>query len=121
MKPSASELLLLRSLWQKEELSARELHEMVAGELGWSPSSTRKTLDRMVAKGLVSRRDLHGINVYQASAEKLPTIAAMTRDFVENVLGLKAPLPVSTFSGSDLLSDDELRELEALLAKDDDA
>ncbi|NRG17892.1 BlaI/MecI/CopY family transcriptional regulator [Rhizobiales bacterium] len=121
MKPSPSELLLLKSLWREKELSARELHEMVAGELGWSASSTRKTLDRMVAKGLVSRRDLHGINVYRAKAEKVPTLAALTRDFISNVLGLKSPPPVSTFSGSNLLSEEELRELEELLARDDDA
>lgn len=120
MKPSPSELPLLKCLWAERELSARELHDRVAEELGWSPSSTRKTLERMLAKGLVAQRDLHGVRVYRAKAEKLPTLASLTRDFARRVLGMETPPPVSAFTGSTMLSEEELAELETLLAKDTD-
>ena len=39
--PSMSELCLLKALWKEQPLSAREIHQRVAPELGWSFSSTR--------------------------------------------------------------------------------
>ena len=45
--PSMSELSLLKALWRQQPLSAREIHDQVVEEMGWSYSSTRKTLERI--------------------------------------------------------------------------
>lgn len=118
MKPSPSELPLLKALWSQEELSARELHECVAPELGWSLSSTRKTLDRMVEKDMISPDEKHGVRIYRAKVEKISTLAALTKQFVRAVLEIDGPLPASSFSGSKILSDAELQELERLLEEE---
>lgn len=115
MKPSSSELVVLKVLWREGNLSAGELHAAVTDDLQWSRSSTRKTLERMVQKGMVSIKDMHGLNVYQAKVKKVPTLAKMVHQFAADVLGLDGPLPVSNLVKSDLLSPDELQELEALL------
>lgn len=69
----------------------------------------------MVDKSLLSRREVHGLNIYRAKAKKLPTLAAMIQNFASDVLGLNGPLPVSNLVKSDLLSEAELEELDALL------
>lgn len=114
-RPSNAELELLKCLWQHKACSARELHECAGPRLGWSYSSTRKTLDRMRDKGLVSERDQHGLHVYRASVGKVAMLAALAEDFGRRVLEIDGPLPVQAFADSRLLSEAELDQLEALL------
>jgi BlaI family transcriptional regulator, penicillinase repressor len=113
--PSVSELTLLKALWKQQPLSAREIHEAVADELAWSFSSTRKTLDRMLDKQMVSLHSIHGINVYDAQLEKVSTLAAFARDFGRRVMEMDAPLPVTMFTGSKLVDQAELAQLEQML------
>lgn len=113
--PSITELTLLKALWKHQPLSARELHELVADELGWSSSSTRKTLERMVEKGAVRQSTRHGMQVYDAALEKVDTLAAFAHDFGKRVMEMDSPLPVNMFTGSKLVDDDELAQLEQLL------
>lgn len=115
MKPSASELTLLKPLWSSQGLSARELHSQVESILEWSFSSTRKTLDRMVDKELVRTEQQHGVKVFFPVASKVSVVAALTRDFMQRVLEIGDPVPASAFTGSQLLDDDEILELEQLL------
>ena len=113
--PSISELTLLKALWRQHPLSAREIHEQVADELGWSYSSTRKTLERMLDKGSVRQSTLHGVQVYAAALDKVDTLAAFAHDFGKRVMELDSPLPVTMFTGSKLVDDAELAQLEQLL------
>ena len=113
--PSISELTVLKSLWRQQPLSAREIHEQVEDELGWSYSSTRKTLERMLEKGSVRQSTRHGVQVYEAALEKVGTLAAFAHDFGKRVMEMDTPLPVNMFTGSKLVDDAELAQLEQLL------
>jgi BlaI family transcriptional regulator, penicillinase repressor len=113
--PSLTELSLLKALWRRQPLSAREIHDQVAGELGWSYSSTRKTLERMLEKGMVAQHVRHGVQVYEAVSEKVGTLAAFARDFGRRVMEIDTPLPVTMFTGSKLVDEQELARLEQLL------
>ncbi len=117
IKPSEYELKLLRHLWRRKRLSARELHDAAQAETQWSYSATRKTLERMAEKGLVRIESFHGLNTYVAGQSKLETLAVMASAFARDVLDLDAPLPAATFAGSKLVSPDEIAELEALLER----
>ncbi|USX12493.1 BlaI/MecI/CopY family transcriptional regulator [Oxalobacteraceae bacterium OTU3CAMAD1] len=121
--PSVSELTLLKALWKQQPLSAREIHDAAADELAWSFSSTRKTLDRMLEKRMVGLQTVHGINVYSAQLEKVGTLAAFAHDFGRRVMEMDAPLPVTMFTGSKLVDQQELAQLEQMLHEwpDDDA
>jgi BlaI family transcriptional regulator, penicillinase repressor len=113
--PSITELTLLKALWKQHPLSAREIHERVEEELAWSYSSTRKTLERMLEKGMISLHSVHGMNVYAPVLEKVETLAAFAHDFSHRVMEMNAPLPVNMFTGSKLVNQHELKELEQLL------
>jgi BlaI family penicillinase repressor len=113
--PSITELSLLKALWKDHPLSAREIHERVHAELDWSFSSTRKTLERMLEKGMVSQHALHGVQVYQAQLDKVGTLAAFAHDFGRRVMEMDTPLPATMFTGSKLVDEHEIAELEQLL------
>ena len=113
--PSMSELSLLKSLWKEQPLSAREIHERVGPELGWSFSSTRKTLERMLEKSMVSQHTRHGVQVYEAQLEKVGTLAAFAHDFGRRVMEMEGPLPANMFTGSKLIDQQELEQLEQML------
>lgn len=115
MKPTQNELCILKLLWKHGPKSAGEIHTSVSTDLNWSRSSTRKTIERMVQKDFLTLRDVHGMQVYSAKAKKIPTLAAMIKSFAADVLGLDGPLPVSNLVKSELLSPEELAELDALL------
>ena len=121
MKPAPSELRILKHLWTHKEQSLREIHDAVADDLGWSRSSMRKTVDRMVEKNMVTVGDKHGLNLYRAKAKKIPTLAAIIQQFTSDVLGLEGPLPVANLVRSAVLSSEELEELEAYLKKEANA
>ena len=113
--PSMSELSLLKALWKEQPLSARELHQRVEPELGWSFSSTRKTLERMLEKSMVSQQLRHGVQVYEAQLEKVSTLAAFAHDFGRRVMEMDGPLPATMFTGSKLIDQQELEQLEQML------
>ncbi|MYN00509.1 BlaI/MecI/CopY family transcriptional regulator [Pseudoduganella sp. DS3] len=115
--PSITELTLLKALWKQHPLSAREIHDRVEEELAWSYSSTRKTLERMLEKGMISQHSAHGMNVYAPVLEKVETLAAFAHDFSHRVMEMNAPLPVNMFTGSKLVNQHELKELEQLLSE----
>lgn len=113
--PSVSELTLLKALWKQHPLSAREVHQAAAEELAWSFSSTRKTLDRMLEKQMIVVQVKHGVNVYFPRLDKVSTLAAFAHDFGRRVMEIEAPLPVAMFTGSKLVDQQELDQLEQLL------
>lgn len=113
--PSVSELTLLKALWKQQPLSAREVHDAAVDELAWSFSSTRKTLDRMLEKQMIALHSVHGVNVYSARLDKVGTLAAFAHDFGRRVMEMDAPLPVAMFTGSKLVDQQELAELEQML------
>jgi len=112
---SISELSLLKALWRQQPLSAREIHDQVVAEMGWSYSSTRKTLERMLEKRMVHQHIRHGVQVYDAALEKVDTLAAFAHDFGKRIMEIDTPLPVTMFTGSKLVDEAELAQLEQLL------
>lgn len=118
--PSQAELVVLKQLWASGEQSAREVHDQVATATDWSYSTTRTLLARMVQKGLVEKRDSHGLALYAAGEAKVSLIGKMVKSFSQKVLELDGSLPVSAFSDSKLLDEGELDELSRLLEDDVD-
>jgi predicted transcriptional regulator len=116
--PSDTELELLKLLWRKGPLSAREVQDLAGPTLDWTASTTRTVLERMRGKGLVVRRSVHGLAVYEAADNKVSVIGAMVRR-MGVFLEIDSAVAASAFSGSQLLSADEAAELEALLAEVD--
>ncbi len=116
---SRSEMEVLKVLWRHGRLSAREVHERVGPRRGWALSTTRTVLERMVRKGAAVREAFHGVNLYAAAVSRPAGLAALVRDFAERVLEIDAAAVVPLLTRGADLSEEELAELERLLAADD--
>ena len=119
--PSETELEVLKRFWRDGELSAREVHDRIAPDLDWTPSTTRTVLERMRAKRLLSRRQVHGVVVYAHAQPKVQILGRLMRR-LSDLLELDGALPAAAFAGSQILGPDEIAELEAVLGgetKDD--
>ncbi|MCU0233132.1 MAG: BlaI/MecI/CopY family transcriptional regulator [Thermoanaerobaculales bacterium] len=112
---SPSELELMKLLWEADGLSAREVHERLSGRLDWAYSTTRTTLERMVRKGLVAKREFHGLHLYTASVSRAAGLARLVRDFARQVVGSSPAPVVSLFAANGTLAEEEVAELRRLL------
>ncbi len=117
-KPSPTELVILKALWQESPMSAKEVHEHVCDKLSWSYSSTRKTLDRMHDKNYLKFENSHGIKVFFPMVEKIEILANFVSDLTQRILEVDSPLPVSMFTDSKLLNNNELDKLEKYINAD---
>ncbi|HNR77839.1 MAG TPA: BlaI/MecI/CopY family transcriptional regulator, partial [Parvularculaceae bacterium] len=81
LQPTKPELSVLKLLWRKRTLSAREITDEVAPEFNWSYSTMRTVIERMCEKGLLKKKSADGINVYSAAVGKVALLSRMILDF----------------------------------------
>lgn len=112
--PTDAELEVLKCFWRDGDLASREVHDRIAVQMDWTPSTTRTVLERMRAKTLLSRRDVHGVAVYSQTRPKVEVLTGLMRRF-SALLDMDEALPAAAFTGSQLLNDADIAELEALL------
>ncbi|MCP4895978.1 MAG: BlaI/MecI/CopY family transcriptional regulator [bacterium] len=110
-----SELAVMKVLWRCGALSAREVHDVVADELGWAYSTTRTTIERMVGKGIVSKKPFHGLHIYEPAISRAFGLAGTVRDFARHVMDSNHVAVVSLLAEREVLSEEEIEELRALL------
>ncbi|MBI2261402.1 MAG: BlaI/MecI/CopY family transcriptional regulator [Caulobacterales bacterium] len=115
--PTDTELDVLKAFWRDGPLSAREVQARIADSLGWSSSTTRTVLERMRAKGQLSRREVHGMAVYAPIQPKVAVIGGLMKR-LSSILEMEGPLPAAAFSGSQLLNETDIAALEEALAAD---
>ncbi len=114
-EPSDTELELLKLFWRSGAMSAREVQDALPAELDWAASTTRTVLERMRAKGILVRKSVHGMAVYTTAQDKVSVIGGALRRMMRGVLEIDSALPASAFAGSRLLSEEDLKALEAIL------
>ena len=110
----------MKLFWAAGPLSAREVHEHHQSTTNWAYSTTRTTLDRMVKKRLLTKKDFHGINLYKPRITKPVGIAQLVRDFADRVLEVEPSTVVSLFARGESLTEEEMKELSELLSRDVD-
>ncbi len=115
LQPTKPELAVLKLLWRRKSLSAREITDVVAPEFDWTYSTMRTVIERMCEKGLLKKKSSDGVNVYSAAIGKVALLSRMILDFSDRVLELDATPSAVMFADSRLLSDDEIEELEKIL------
>ena len=116
--PSDTELEILKVFWRDGAASAREVQDALPAGLDWTASTTRTVLERMRAKGLLSRRDVHGIAVYSHVHPKIEVLSGLMRR-LSAVFEIDGALPAAAFSGSQLLNEADIAELEVMLNRAD--
>lgn len=111
---------LLDVLWRAERATAREVAEALEKKRGWAVSTTKTLLDRMVAKGLVSARQVGHVWEYSPALRRVDARRSAWTDFVQKAFG-GASAPALRFLAKEAkLSKKELAELRALLDQEEE-
>lgn len=112
------ELALLRYVTGKGPVSAGEAAEGFGAPRGLSRTTVLTMMERLRHKGRLSRRRVRGLYRYQVRAGAHEVVRDVVRGFVERTLdGSVTPLVAYLVEETGEVSDDDLAELEALVAR----
>lgn len=116
---TTSEWNVLDCLWEKSPQTVMELVAVLREKVGWAKSTTITTLRRMEEKGLV-RQELAGEGKrYFPAVEREAAVVSETRSFLDRVYRGSVGLMMNTMAQRQELTDEDLRQLRAILAQAD--
>lgn len=117
-QPTASELKILRVLWQLGPSTVREVHEEISRAERLSYTTVLKQLQIMTGKGLVERDTEARAHIYSPVRSELQTQREMLGDFMSRVYdGSPSRLVMQALGMSRPASADELDEIDSLVRK----
>src|SRR5213592_3775841 len=86
-KPTASELEILRVLWERGPSTVREVHEALREKKDLGYTTVLKLLQIMTTKGTVRRNEGQRAHVYEASLPAEKTKRQLAADVLHRVFG----------------------------------
>ena len=110
-----SEWYVLDCLWGQEPRTAMELVAQLGEKEGWAKSTTITTLRRMEDKGLVSVEVRGRTKYYTPAVERQKAVRGETRSFLDKVYQGSVGLMVSAMAQEHALSEEDIRQLYAIL------
>ena len=114
-KPTASELEILRVLWERGPSTVREVHESLSEKKPIGYTSVLKLMQIMTAKGTVRRNEEQRAHVYEAVQPAEKTKRQLALDFLQRVFdGSASELMMHALAGHKG-SKEEVEELRRLL------
>lgn len=111
------EIRVLQLIWQHEPCPERQISDLVQQERPVGRTTVLKTIQRLEAKGLLSRVEGDGPIRYRAAADKKRVLPALIGRFVEHVLGGSLGPLVAYLADSQKLSATDLKSLRAIAKK----
>jgi len=115
IKPTESELEILRILWEKGTASVREVHEELSKTKEAGYTTTLKLMQIMFDKGLVLRDDSVKSHIYQAAVTKDRTQKHMLGKMINTLFGGSTTELVLQALGNHTATKEELEEIERLI------
>jgi predicted transcriptional regulator len=111
------ELAVWRWIAERGLVSAREVVEQFAAERELARTTVLTVMERLRKKGYLARRLREGVFVYSSRLPASEVVQGLVRQFVEKMLaGSVSPL-VAYLARSRELSEEELADLERLVAE----
>lgn len=112
---SDSEWAVMKELWRRSPQSAGDIAAALAPATGWKLSTVKTLLNRLVAKKAVGFTARGKAYLYRPIVNEAACARAESRSFLDRVFnGALTPM-VAHFIESDGLSQEQIRELKALL------
>ncbi len=114
-KPTASELEILRVLWDRGPSTVRDVHDALREKKDLGYTTVLKLLQIMTAKGTVRRNEEQRAHVYEACQPATETKRQLVGDVLQRVFeGSASELMIHALEGR-RTSKEELGELRRLL------
>lgn len=114
---SAAELEVIKTLWDRGALAARDVFAALPANHGWAYKTVKTLLARLVAKGAVTYEQVGNSYLYSAAVTREQVTRRELKGFVDHVLD-GSLMPILHFiEGKGDLSAEELAQLERILEK----
>lgn len=112
---TAGEWAIIQAVWDNEPCAAPTIQEKLEKKTGWSYSTVKTMMDRMVAKGLLRTQRIRNLILYSSvitkkEAQKDEIMRAVKRAFG----GAMTPM-MQFLLDSKSLTEEELDQLEAMI------
>lgn len=114
-KVTRAEWDVLEVLWGKSPLSAREVFDHLPEACKGSLQTVRTLLERLLAKGVVRRFDVHGIFVFAPESTRDEVVRDEGKNFLRRFFDGQAALGAAYFIENEDLPEEELMRLKKLL------
>lgn len=114
-KPTASELAILRVLWDRGPCTVRAVHDALEGGKPSGYTTTLKLMQIMAAKGLVERDEASRAHVYRAAAPRESVEREMVGDLLERLFAGSAAQLVMRALSVKKATPEELREIREMI------
>ena len=115
LKLSDGEWKLMKMLWAGQPQTLAELVTALDADTGWSRATVFMMLKRLIAKGAVTLDESGKYQQYSAAVAYAEVEPEETASFLTKVYGGSVGLMVSNLVGRGALSEQEIRELKAIL------
>ncbi|WKZ69497.1 MAG: BlaI/MecI/CopY family transcriptional regulator [Melioribacteraceae bacterium] len=117
IKPTVAELEILQILWEKGEVTVKEVNEEINKRKETGYTTTLKTMQIMFEKGLVERKKDGRSHSYSAAIKKEKTQQVLLDKILETAFGGSASKLVMQALGNKKTTKEELREIKELINK----
>ncbi|TDO23666.1 BlaI/MecI/CopY family transcriptional regulator [Sediminibacterium goheungense] len=115
IKPTESELEILRVLWDKGTATVREVHEVLSEHKDAGYTTTLKLMQIMFEKGIVKRDDSSKTHIYRANVSKESTQQQMVGKMIHSLFGGSSSQLVMQALGNQTPNKEELDEIQKML------
>ncbi len=115
IKPTESELEILRILWDKGNATVREVHEVLSEHKESGYTTTLKLLQIMHEKGIVKRDDSSKTHIYRANISRENTQQQLVGKMIHSLFGGSSTRLVMQALGNQAPNQEELEQIQQLL------
>lgn len=115
LKPTESELDILKILWENGDCTVRQVHEILASNKEVGYTTTLKLMQIMHAKGLLERDERSKTHIYKALVSRDKAEKQMLSKIITDVFDGSAARLVMQALGNHQASDAELEKIKQLL------
>lgn len=114
-KPTATELEILRVLWERGPSTVREVHEVLARLKPTGYTTVLKLLQIMSAKGMVSRNEEARAHIYEARQPAAETKRQLVGDLLLRAFSGSASQMMMHALAGEQTSQQEIEEIRRML------
>lgn len=115
IKPTESELEILRILWQSKQASVRYVHDELAKTKDVGYTTTLKFMQIMHDKGLVKRDAKSKVHIYEPNVSQESTQQQFLPKFIDNLFSGSSTQLVMQALGNHMPTPEEINEIQELL------
>ena len=114
-RPTDAELAILNVIWDRDEATVREVHEVLAGASERGYTTTLKLMQLMHEKGLLSREAAGRQHVYRTAINREETQRLLVNDLADRAFGGSAASLVMRALTDEPASHEELERIRRML------